>query len=767
MSLDVKIPLLLEMMGEDRVRQFKTLDEIHDLLPAQVGGLTVKSALSGDGEEEKRELLKARTSLVRHVSMTPQMGEIGRRYDPVALNKYVTKVFKEAQKEIPLDEVFLEFEGIDPKTMESSVGLEGQGHTTPLHLLESVITKGPTGAPQKKGPAPRDPVLYDKACDMLAEEMMSHGIQNLSFDHAVLCTEDSTGDGLPFATLKDKSAGWTAVTGSKNIKPRKGNWIQPALRHVSKIMKKGAKSLLLFPGVAYKRFDRTLKLLYYYLKANRGDFNIEARDRGIVAQDFSHQSSEAMPFRPVSKGIQGSDYPSIALKTPYHTSFALKEMDSLTHRYTAIVDGEKIYTTFKMGIDSSEWDNISVIPQSWYGFLRVMLRLFKPQQRVGIIYSDEFVIFDDETQRSLEMISPGTTKIMDVRVRITNADGTAREEIRAYEAEMYEIDTESYLRRVVAAASCNDIVVGDVQVTGFKHVLKTLEHGNVLVGWGQRSGNWSTYLSNSIMNAIDDKYFSLVVQNDTQRAKFLEAYGYELPKKFETLRSLIAGDDKVVVVEVDPEYAARVTNGLVPSTADLCADLMDMVGMKVNAKKQEGSGKMGPGYAGFAQMLSYKGKVYTRITDVIRKFIFRESDEATGIDPLTGNDYRYLIGDLGNQARLANFAGSFGRDPHPWLDYGLGILQDLDVPSGKKSNRLLPPEDSETRAILTRLFNARLARRGQIPAGALEVAGLWDTPAPTKLEERFEKHQSKLKGPWNPIVKGAPPEDARMTWRNR
>jgi hypothetical protein len=269
------------------------------------------------------------------------------------------------------------------------------------------------------------------------------------------------------------------------------------------------------------------------------------------------------------------------------------------------------------------------------------------------------------------------------------------------------------------------------------------------------------------MNAIDDKYIELMCQHDGERTKFQDNYGYPLPKKMKTVRSLVAGDDKVVVVEVDYDTAALIEEGEYPDTATLCADIMSSFGMKVNAKKQEGSGRMGPGYAGFAQQLVYKGKVYTRIMDLIRKFFWRESDEATGIDPLTGKDYRHLIGDLGNQARIANFAGSFGRDPHPWMEYGLGILQDLDIPKSGKSNRLLPPADSEERQILTRLYNARLARRGQIPAGALEVTGLWDTPAPTFLEERFEQDQSKLKGPWNPIVKGKPVKDARPEWRKR
>lgn len=765
-NIDNRIPKLNKLMGDKAVDDFRKLDELHQFLPAEVGGLKMTTLFPEEKDKATRELLKARTSLIRSVSVTPQMGEIGRQYTPKAVREYIQEQVKMWQAETPLDEVHLEFEGIDPDTLEIPFGKEGQGHTAPLHLLESVLTKGPKGDPVKRGPAPRKAELYDRACDMLAEELISAGISNLKFRHCVLMTEDSQGDGVPFATLREKSAGWSAVL-DPSKKPRKGNHILSTLKRAANIFRKGWRSLNVAPGVVYKRFDRMLKLAYYLLNASIGLFNREARDRGIVAQSFEHQTNEAVALLPASTGVQKSTHPSIALRTPYHTAFSLKEMDAMVADKSFIRDGIRYFIRFFMGTDSSEWDNISVTPQTWYGFLRVMLRLYKRTQRVGVIYSDEFVVFDQETQRRLEELSPGTKSVLEVTVRVVNANGEAFEEKREYEAEMFEVDTESYLRRIVAQSSSNDIAVGDILVSGFKHVLNTKDHGKVLVGWGQRSGNWSTYLSNSVMNLIDDKYFELAVQDPDVRKQFLDEFGYELPKKFQVIRSLVAGDDKAFVVEIDEDSAVGITEGTLPDTRHLCADLMGMVGMKVNAKKQEGSGKMGPGYAGFAQMLVYKGKVYTRIMDLFRKFFWRETDEATGIDPLTGQDFRHLIGDLGNHARIANAAGSFGRDPHPWLEEGLGVLQDLDVPRDGKQNRLLPPESSEEREVLTRLFNARLARRGQIPAGALDVTGLWDTPGPLILEQRFERDQSKLRGPWNPIVKGKPPTDARPQWRGR
>lgn len=761
-----RVPKLTELMGQEDMLALRSLDDVHPHLPARIGGLTVKSAFSEKGEEEIRQLLKNRTSLVRFVSATPQMGAIGMRYSPSAVAEYVQKKVESRQASDPLDEVFLEFEGIDPDTLEIPFGKEGKGHTAPAHLLESAITKGPEGDEHKKGPAPRKADLYDEACDMLAADMKAAGISNLKFSHAVMCTEDSEGKGIPFAGLKDRSAGYNAVK-DPSKKPRKGNHIQAALKRLRNICVPGSRSLLMYPGITYKRFDRGLPLSYFSENGKLGDFNLVARDRAIIAQSFSHQISEALAMRPCSIAIQKSEFPSIALRTPYHTAFRLKELDDFTHSGVADFQGGKQYTRFLMGLDSSEWDNISVIPQTWYGFLRVMLQLYGPTQQFGVIYSDEFVVFDRNTERALEALSPGTRTVMDCTVRISNTDGTVYEEVRSYEAEMFKVDTESYFRRVFAAASANDIIVGDVQVTGFKHVLTTRDHGKVLVGWGQRSGNWSTYLGNGIMNLIDDYYDSLGAKDPEVRAQFKALYGYDLPNKYEVVGSLVAGDDKVVCVEIDPETAALIDDpdSDYPDARTLAADLMDMKGMKVNAKKQEGSGRMGPGFAGFAQMLVTKGKVYTRLMDILTKFFWRESDEATGIDPATGQDYRHLIGDLGNQARISNFAGSFGRDPHPWMDLGLGILQDLDVPEKGMTNRLLPPADSEEREILTRLFNARLARRGQAPAGAAEVYGLWDTPGPVFLEERYESDQSKLKGPWNPIVKGAPPKDARPQWR--
>jgi len=760
------VPNVTKIVGEKGLDSIRSLDELHQYLPVEVGGLTVKSALSKEGQEELRETLKTRTALVRYVATTPQMGEVGRRYDPLRVKEYVTKLLKRVHEKDPLDPVIAEFEGITLEpTFTIPFGDKAKGHTTPLHLVEQMINMGPSGNEFKRGPAPCDPELYELAIEDTIRKFKTYGIENLTFAHAVLCTEDSEGDGVPMATLRNKSAGWLGVI-DKSKKPRKGNHIQATLHVLSRIMRKGSRSLLKYPGVVFKRFDRMIRLMFFMLNVKLGDFNREARDRAIVAQSFPSQVAEAVGLRPVSKAVQRSKMPDIALRTPYHTSAELKNMDALSHtRNGGKFRDYVLFRKFLIGLDTSHWDQ-QVPPQFWYGFLRVMIALFGPTQRVGIIYSDEFVIFDKETQRRLEALGAGKRHKMKARVRIPLPSGDVTEEEREYEAEMFEIDTETYLRRVFAGASGNDIVVGDVLFTGYSHTYVSPDLRKWLVGWGQRSGNWSTFLGNSVMNLILDPYFERMCGDDTQRRKFKQEFGYDLPTTFKVERSLVAGDDKVVLVEVDPDFAKAIYDGKM-TTKKLSADMLTFVGQKVNAKKQEASGAMGPGYAGFAQMLVYKGKVYTRIMDLLDKIFWRETDEATGIDPLTGKDYRHLIGDLGNHARIANTSGSFGRDPHPWLEHALGIIQDLDVPEGKKLNRMLPPADSEERAILTRLYNARMARRGQQPHGAENLVGFWDTPGPLILEERFTRDQSKLSGPWNPIVKGKPPRDARDEWRRK
>jgi len=768
LSKDIQnmLPNVSKIIGEEGLNSIRSLDELHEYLPVEAGGLMVTSALSREGQEELREALKTRTALVRFVSMTPQMGEIGRRYDPLRVKEYITKVLKKKHETDPLDPIFYEFEGIETEpTFRIPFADKAKGHTTPLHLVEQMINMGPEGNEFKRGPEPLDKVLYDRAIEATIRKFKSHGIENLKYAHAVLCTEDSEGDGVPMATLKDKSAGWPAVL-DMSKRPRKGNHIRETLRRLSRIFRKGSRSLLMYPGVVYKRFDRMIRLMFFLLTAKLGDFNREARDRAIVAQSFPSQVGEAVPLRTMSKSVQKSKMPEIALRTPYHTAAELRNMDSLSNvECKGKMRATVRYCRFLMGLDTSHWDQ-QVPPQFWYGFLRVAIALFAPIQRVGFIYSDEFVIFDKETQRRLESLAPGSRHKFRCRIRKTLPEGSVIEEEREYDAEMFEIDSETYLRRIFAGASGNDIVVGDIKFSGYKHIYVSPDGQKWQVGWGQRSGNWSTFLGNSVMNMIVDPYFEFMVEDPVQRQKFTQEYGYELPTKFRTLRSLVAGDDKVVLVELDPGFSSLVEEGVI-DTKTLCADMLTFIGQKVNAKKQEGSGKMGPGYAGFAQMLIHKGKVHTRLMDLFDKFFWRETDEATGIDPLTGQDFRHLLGDLGNHARIANTSGSFSRDPHPWLEEGLGILQDLDIPEGKKTNRLLPPKDSEERAILTRLYNARMARRGQQPHGAENLVGFWDTPGPVILEERFSMNQSKLSGPWNPIVKGSPPKDARSEWRKK
>ena len=195
---------------------------------------------------------------------------------------------------------------------------------------------------------------------------------------------------------------------------------------------------------------------------------------------------------------------------------------------------------------------------------------------------------------------------------------------------------------------------------------------------------------------------------------------------------------------MDPDFNQQVEDGTRTISA-LCADWISFTGGLANADKQETSDTRNVFELGFAQTLgtSQFPRTITSFSNAMQKTMYREEDEATGIDPLTGRDLRVLITDMGNFARFSNLFGGFGRDIHPLAEVAMGIWQDLDVPGKSKedgsplTNRLMPPADKATRDALSRLYYARMARRGQAPPGSMAYYNLWNTPMGDAIETRF------------------------------
>jgi len=751
-SPDTEIDNVLKFIPRNELVKMRSLEEVKPYLPATVGGLTIKVY---DGPEP--DLVKERTNVVRFVSNTPAMGSIAKKYSPFAIARHaLQRLSKHPNRDY--DPELQKFDGyIDG---QPSMDKQARGHTNPFHLFHQMIAMGPDGDMYKRGPAPMPWDVHSRAVRKITTALQSAGVHTLKPAHMVLCTEDSKGDGVPFAMLKDKAAAMPFILNSTR-KPRKGNWLLEAVNLARKILVPAYRGLLFWPGVVYKRYDRPAPIeIYGETDKALETLILQAKDRAIIAQPFPSQLAEGVILRPVQKAIQSSKVPELDVRTPYHTSNVLEDVGNWVQQE----GGSE--SRFTIGVDESGWDH-HMTPQSWYAAFQIVRSCYPKTIKVGWIECDEFVVFDKISQRKLDEVAPGNTIQLEVRTRTTKSDGTVRESICVAKAGMTEIDTDTFLRRVLATTSGNDILLGDIVFSGYRHILETPDDGKVMLGYGMRSGNWGTFLMNSFANWYKAECYQIMATHPVARSQFNELYGYDLPSKLLVTKKLFRGDDAVLGIEVDSESAQRIRQGtLKPSV--LLADLIAFTGGKANAKKQETSDTLGRFMVGFSQI--FANEQYPRgvssWTRVMERMMWREEDEATGIDPTTGEDLRYLIGDMGNWSRLSNLYGSFGKGLHPLRDLVIGLWQDLDIPELGHPGRLVPPRDAETRVKLNNLFLSRLIRRGQAPPGAEDMVNMWDTDLGPELEERYHKTQ-ELRGSWNPISSSTPPEDARPFWRPR
>ena len=784
--LDIVVSNLNKVIPNQELAKVQKLDDIHRYLPMNVAGLEV-TKYEGKGAE----VLRQRTSVVRFNSNKPAMGGIAVKYSPFAIDKYtldqIAAEHGSTYPEFEYDRGLMAFDGYD----FSKQGLDGfkdalsskaRGHTNAMHLFDQMLTMGPEGDENKKarGPSPIHRDVADSGYRSVVRSLREAGIDNLKFNHLVFCTEDSDGNGCPVGMLLRKAAAQPFVE-DPTKKPQKKHHLLGAAKLASKLGRPNSRSLLMFPGTVYKRYDRPAPIsLFKDTAEQRGLVSLHAKDRAIIAQSFASQAVEMVSLKPVQTAIQMSNLVEIDCKTPYHTSNTLADYGNWTRAGTGvdvqpwisneITDSNRAKaaresTRFAVGADESGWDH-RVNPQGWYNAFRIVRDLYGPTQRFGAIYSEHLVIFDRSTQAKLESLAPGTRSEIQIRCRETLSDGTVREFNSVAEAEMFEVDTEVYLRRVFAGISGNDIRLGDVNFSGYKHIYDSGSDrdGLVQLGWGMRSGNWSTFLNNCLINFWKWSCMPKLARHEQSREEFRKLYGYDLPQSLTFPRKLFRGDDAVLCGEVDSAYAKLMREGIVlPS--QLIADLISYTGGSANAKKQETSDMLGSFEVGFAQV--FYNEYYPRGVPSWVRFMermkYREEDEATGIDPFTGEDLRHLIGDMGNWARMNNLWGSFGKDLHPWRKTLVNVWQDLDVPEFGSTRRMLPPRDAETRNKMSALMYSRMLRRGNAPPGSEKLVNLWNTDLGNHLDERYLQN-SKLAGDFTPLQRHA---DARPQWRMR
>jgi len=746
---DIIVRNVMKIVPREKLVKLRKLKEIHEYLPASVNGLTIST-----WEDPARDLVVARTGPIQSVANTPSMGAISKKYSPFAITRLAYERLAKHENRV-YSPALQKFEGF--KDGKFHIEDKGRGHTNPWQLLDQMLTMGPK-ADGKRGPNPMPWDIHYAATESVIKQLHAAGVRALRPYHMVLSTEDSKGKSCPFAGLKKKGAAQPFIKREEK-KPQKEHWLAEAVNLAKRRLDISNNGLGLWPGTVYKRSDRPAPIeIFKDTEEARELLVLTAKDRAIIAQPFPNQVNEGTILKPVQDKIQLSAVPELDVRTPYHTA---NDMEALNSWVKAEGGVGNRYT---IGVDESGWDH-HMTPQGWYAAFEIVRELYPLTLRIGWIESSEFVVFDRQTERKLEEIAINGSITMKVRVRKSKSDGTVTEYFQDVKAGMKEIPTDIYLRRVLAGASSNDILMGDVLISGYTHILDTPHDGKVLTGFGMRSGNWGTFLMNSLVNWYKAECYPLMCKHPIVRAQFKEIYGYDLPMELSIPMKRIRGDDAAYGCQVDQEFAQRIRSGeILPS--QLHADLIDYTGGKANAKKQETSDTLGVYELGFAQVF-YNEEFPRGIsgwTRVMERMIWREDDEATGFDPTTGEDLRHLIGDMGNWSRLSNLFGSFGKEVHPLRSLVISIWQDLDIPD-HNPNRMLPPKDEKTRQKLSNLFYSRLLRRGQAPPGSEHLVNIWNTDLGPDLEARYQAN-NMLRGPWTPFP-GKPSDDARKVWRSR
>jgi len=421
---------VLKIVSESELKAMRSLDELHQHLPASVNGVTIRRY-----QGPELDVLRQRTGIVRSTSNTPAMGAIAKRYSPFAIDRVSTeRLAKHPERDY--DPELQHFDGM--KDGKPIWAVKARGYIAPFNLLDQVLTMAPQGDSFKRGPTPIPWNVHQKAVETVIIKLHAAGVKELDAAHMVLCTEDSTGDGVPFAMLKDKSAAMPFVL-NKERKPQKGKWIKEAAELGKRILDKAHRGLLFWPAVVYKRYDRPAPIEFFSDDEKaKSMINLYAKDRAIMAMPYPHQVTEGTMLRPVQIAIQKSSVSEIDVRTPYHTANVLEDLGNWVQH------GAGSNNRYTIGVDESGWDH-HMTPQGWYAAFQILRALMKPTHRIGVIECEEFVIFDRRTQSQLERIAPGNTTTFRVRTRVTKADGTAEERTCDAKASMYEIDTDTYL----------------------------------------------------------------------------------------------------------------------------------------------------------------------------------------------------------------------------------------------------------------------------------------------------------------------------------
>jgi len=711
----------------EQLKKMKYLKELAPYLPASVAGLQVRI---DDSERGMTRL--ARQGAFTTVSNTPAMQLMTRAYDPRDIVK-----FMEEEVIRDYDSDLLAWEGDWDKV------LKPRGGRNPFYLLEMALEMGPTGDHFKRGPTPYNwEVLAKATTKVIAKLKAALGgvVQPKQF---VPVTPQSANVGLRIAHVMNNSAGEPYFSDKDSGKTSKLNHLEEALRAAYRFSQPGETSLPLYPFDAFARGDRAAPWAVYMDTPAALELAVtDKKDRLIAAQSFDLQLMDGVVVQALTEAISVSAYPQYDIREPTRLSTHFEDGHETMQRL-----GD---TAFSIGRDESAWD-LHFAPQLWYAVFKVVKALLPDQLEMLFVFADRPLLLEAWELEKYKDLAPGE-----------QTTGTFRyleleeEKSKEFEVAKLLIDSDTYLRRVIAGASGTGAAFGNILVDGYQTVLDTPEDGKFLTGFGQRSGNFGTFLYNCIGNDIKTEYIDIGSKDATVLAEFKSFHGYE-PPAMELAWLVIRGDDAgdiwVIEDRPSPDW----------SISKLITDWLLLTGAKANADKQEATDIRGLWQISFAQVFSNDRfpRGMSSVVRVLERNVWNEADEVVTVDPDSGADLRPYLEMMNTYGRVNNLWGLWDREVHPVAKSFTKALQKLD-----RKNRLLPPLDDESRQQAGMAYALKLVRRGQLAPEQIGdvIRSFWTTDLAQYALELYDKNEELHNREWAPIRSFG--DDARPEWRS-
>uniref|UniRef100_A0A2V0RA56 RdRp n=1 Tax=viral metagenome TaxID=1070528 RepID=A0A2V0RA56_9ZZZZ len=714
---------LSEVIPATKLSTMRKISDLHKYLPLKVAGVELRL----DSNELRGKTAASRQGGFLTLTNTPQIQELVKEYDPRDIHAYVEK-----ELNLDYDPELREFEG----DLESKL-LAPRGMRNPFHLLEQALIAGPTGDSMKGNPEPFDwDILYECIDDLVAIIRQRIGKRKLTPKHLVPSTPSSVKDTLRVSHVLPNSFAEDVFSDPGITGTAKGKHLRRAITGAERFLKPTDR-LPLWPAVAFARGDRvgTWPLVLDTEEA-RSTMVHEMKDRLIAGQSFYLQLLDGIFTQRLSEEMAAANIPEIDMREPWLLSNWFQEG-------MRIVGSEP--NCKSIGSDESAWDQ-HFTPQLWYAGFAVYKALFADDADIVVARSDLPLICSESDAELFGRLAPGADTVMN----LTALDG---EEERLIPVELVKIrlKTDDVLRRVFAGASGSGFRFGELLVDGFTHVVNSPRHGNVQLGWSMRSGNWMTFLMNSLGNWIKLAYISKASRNAALRAQYEQMFGVPSPRL--KLRWLVVRGD-------DAGQVWQYLDGFEQSIATTLANWLTLLGGSANPDKQDTSDEFGRWRLGFAQLFTsekYPRGVSSGIRAIART-IWNERDEVVLDDPDSGEDMRPYIRLMNMTGRLSNLWGLWDRAVHPRAEEITSIIQDLDY-----RDRILPPLTDEEREKAARAFALRQFRRGTIRAESIDevVRSFWNTDLAVFTQKRRDSLE-KLNGQWSPLARTP---DARDAWR--